>query len=83
MVITTVIPEKAISQMMIAISTAISVGQIGLLLNLMIMIAEGEKVIEMHYLRLLTQFILSLSITHSPYTSNSLYLSVIGSETSL
>ena len=54
MEITTAIPEKAISKMMIAVSTAISVGQIGLLLNLMMMTAEGEKLIKIHYLRLIT-----------------------------
>ena len=52
MEITTAIPEKAISKMMIAVSTAISVGQIGA--NIMIVTAEGEKVNKRHHLRLIT-----------------------------
>ena len=51
MEITTAIPEKAISKMMIAVSTAISVGQIGA--NIMIVTAEGEKVIKSQYFKLL------------------------------
>ena len=53
MEITTAIPEKAISKMMIAVSTAISVAQIGLLLSIMIVTAEGEKVIKSQYFKLL------------------------------